>query len=91
MHDHITHLGVIHGALGIGAPHILGLRVIGKHPDQIERRKVGEFKSLRVAYAPAHNKVKLLHIGLVPLGRRRDPEPIISHVRNKETLPCILT
>ena len=55
MDNNIAHLGIVHGALGIGAPHLLSLRVIGKHADQIERAEIGKFEGLRIAYATAHN------------------------------------
>ena len=84
MNDNIAHFGIVHGALGIGAPHFLCLRIIGENPDQIQRAEVRELKGLGVAHATAHDKVKFLHIGLMPLGRKRETNPIMLHLRNKD-------
>jgi hypothetical protein len=61
VHDDVFHFSIIDGALGICTPSSFSGVEIGEYSHQIEFFEVYEIKTLRIADASAHDKVKFFH------------------------------
>lgn len=71
MHDHIFHLGVVDGTLGVTAPGVFGRFIVGKDADDMDARQIIEVDSPWVLDAAAEHEVKLAHPARAS-GPRRD-------------------
>ena len=61
MHHHVLDFGIVHGALGVPAPNVLGSGVVGVNPNQVHFVEIDEFEAARILHAAAHDQMQLVH------------------------------
>jgi hypothetical protein len=61
VHDDIFHRGIIHRALGSGAPGGFGTFVIGEDADNIQGIGINEIHPLRIGDAATKDEMQLAH------------------------------
>ena len=62
MDDEIAGLGAVDGLLRLGAPGLLGARVVGEEPDDVDLGRVAKFMAFERFEFTAENKVQALRL-----------------------------